>query len=357
MENNANVEKTGAENQENNNADQNGTANSQENQNAQETQQPTPAEIAAAYLKEQGFEFESIDDLKKTPEKIVETVEVNPYEEYLDEDDKAYFNYRKETGRSRQEFESLKTNFDEIPRIQLAREKIRKESGLSNLSDAKADEYLAETLNIDLEEMSSTDEIKLAQFTKSILEEKKEEQEKYRKPIENKQNVEHNDKQEYVRLNNGAIMLKSEYDNLENNRQKEINSAKEAVNSVTALSFEVSFDDNGTERKETFAYDIDDKDRHSMVSIVSDIDGVMASRYQTDQGFNHKQFAEDMFWSDPKNREKAIASIVHKAVAKNTEEVMKQRGNVNLTPHNSLQTGTKDGVKIVSVQDALKGKI
>lgn len=332
-----------------------GIENQEGQQASQEQVQPTQAEIAEMYLKEQGFEFENLDDLR-TPKKVVETV--NPYEGLLDDEDKAYFEYKKETGRSRKDFEALKTNLDDLPRINLAREKVRNDTGLNNLTDAQADEYLSDTLGIDIEEMSGSDEIKLAQFTKSILEEKKAEQNKYRKPTENKQQASQEDsKQEYVRLDNGSVMLKSEYDNLLITRQKEINDAKEAVNSVTDSSFEVAFDDNGTERKEAFGYEFDEKDRHSMVSVVSDLDSYVATKYRSEKGFNHKQFAEDMFWTDSKNREKVISSIVHKAIAKNTEEVLKQRGNVNYNPHRTLPQGTKDGVKVVSVKDALHGKI
>jgi hypothetical protein len=352
MENNANVEMTGAENQENQTQDlSNNLDASQENQNSQETTQPTQAEIATAYLKEQGFEFETIEDLKRVPEKIIETKEVNPYEDILDDDDKAYLTYKKETGRGRKDFEALNSNLDELPRINLAREKVRKESGLTTLTDEQADEYLADTLGIDIEDMSGSDQIKLAQYTKSILEEKKAEQEKYRKPIENKPGNQNQEKNEYVRLPNGSVMLKSDLEILEKESQKTIEIAKEAVNSVAASAFEVVFDDNGTERKEVFSYDFDEKDKHSMLSNVSNIDAEILKDYGPKESFNHKQFGEDMFWRNKNNREKAIASIVHKAVAKNTEEILKQRGNVNYETHRTLEKQKIDGVVVKPIHE------
>ena len=294
---------------------------------------------------------------EKVVEKIIEKVEVNPYEGLMDDEDKAYFNFKKETGRSRKDFEALNSNLDEIPKIDLARERVRKESGI-NLTNEQIDEYIADELGIDLEDMSASNQIKLAAYTKSILEERKAEQEKYRTPIENKQQPESKNENaqqnEYVTLENGAVMLKSQYDNLVNTRQQAILQAKEAVNSVTNSDFKITIDDKGTPKEMNFAYEYSEEDKQSMVSIVSDIDGVVASRYGSEKGFDHKRFAEDMQWSDPKFREKAIASLLHKAIASNTEQVLKERGNVNFT-NDPLQKQTKEGVKVVSVADAIKG--
>jgi hypothetical protein len=310
-------------------------------------------EVAFNYLKKsKGLEVESFDDLLKPRE-------VNPYEDVLDDEDKAYLNFKKETGRSRKEFEALNSNLDELPKIELARERVRKETGLT-LTNEQVDEYIAEELGIDLEDMRASDQIKLASYTKSILEEKKAEQQKYRTPIESKQQPEakkeNTQQEEYVKLENGAVMLKSQYDNLVNTRQQAILQAKEAVNSVTNSDFKITIDDKGTPKEMNFAYEYSEEDKQSMVSIVSDIDGVVASRYSSEKGFDHKRFAEDMQWSDPKFREKAIASLLHKAIASNTEQVLKERGNINFA-NEPLQKQAREGVKVVSMADAIKGNI
>ena len=308
-------------------------------------------EIAFNFLKKsKGLEVENFDDLLKPKE-------VDIYEGVYDEDDKAYLKFKKDTGRSRKDFEALNTNLDEIPKIDLARERVRRESGIT-LTNEQIDEYIADELGIDLEDMSASNQIKLAAYTKSILEERKAEQEKYRTPIENKQQAEakneNTQQKEYVTLENGAVMLKSQYENLVNTRQQAILQAKEAVNSVTNSDFKITIDDKGTPKEMNFAYEYSEEDKQSMVSIVSDIDGVVARRYGSEKGFDHKRFAEDMQWSDPKFREKAIASLLHKAIASNTEEVLKERGNVNFT-NDPLQKQAREGVKIVSVTDAVKG--
>lgn len=321
--------------------------NQEQNQEVENTAENTAQEEVNA----------EVQQPEKVVEKIIEKVEVNPYEGLMDDEDKAYFNFKKETGRSRKDFEALNSNLDEIPKIDLARERVRRESGI-NLTNEQIDEYLADELGIDLEDMRASDQIKLASYTKSILEERKAEQEKYRTPIENKKQAEakneNTQQNEFVTLENGAVMLKSQYENLVNTRQQEISKAKEAVNSVTNSDFKITIDDKGTPKEMNFAYEYSEEDKQSMVSIVSDIDGVVASRYGSEKGFDHKRFAEDMQWSDPKFREKAIASLLHKAIASNTEQVLKERGNVNFT-NDPLQKQTKEGVKVVSVTDAIKG--
>lgn len=310
-------------------------------------------EVAFKFLKDsKGIEVDSLDDLLKPKE-------VNPYADVLDDDDKAYLNFKKETGRSRKEFEALNSNLDEIPKIELARERVRKETGL-NLSNEQIDEYISDELGIDLEEMSARDQIKLAAYTKSVLEEKKAEQEKYRKPIESKQEPEakkeNTQKEEYVKLDNGAVISKSDYEKLEKNRQNEILKAKEAVNSVTDSVFKITVDDKGTPKELSFNYKYSDEDKHGMLSNVSDIDGMIKSRYESSEtGFNHKQFAEDLQWTDPKFREKAIGSLLNKAIAETTENLLKERGNINFTQQEPLQKQTLEGVKIVSMRDAVHG--
>ena len=357
---NNNVEVTNQEqNQEAQNNEQNNGVENNDNADYSKTVelddefeiQELNEEIAFNFLKKsKGLEVENFDDLLKPKE-------VDIYEGVYDEDDKAYLKFKKDTGRSRKDFEALNTNLDEIPKIDLARERVRRESGIT-LTNEQIDEYIADELGIDLEDMSASNQIKLAAYTKSILEERKAEQEKYRTPIENKQQAEakneNTQQNEYVTLENGAVMLKSQYENLVNTRQQAILQAKEAVNSVTNSDFKITIDDKGTPKEMNFAYEYSEEDKQSMVSIVSDIDGVVAGRYGSENGFDHKRFAEDMQWSDPKFREKAIASLLHKAIASNTEEVLKERGNVNFT-NDSLQKQAKEGVKFVSVTDALKG--
>ncbi|MDM1494994.1 hypothetical protein HX089_05475 [Myroides odoratimimus] len=307
------------------------------------------------YFKEKGHDIGSIDELLKKPEPVIETREINPYEDILDDDDKAYLNYKKETGRTRKEYEALQTNLDEVSPLSYAREQVLKESGIK-LNKEQIDEYLETKLGIsDINELTTSDLIELSKYGKSIKDARIEEQSKYRQPVQSKTETsqqQNSNQDELIQLANGAFMKKSDYEIAQQNQDKHNQMVKEAVNSVTAASFKVNIDDNGEQRELSYNYDYSDNDRSSAMSIVSDLGKFVQDTYQGESGFNHKQFAEDVFWLNPKNREGVISSIVHKARAEAIEEVMKQRGNVNYrTQTNNLSNTEKPGIKIVNIND------
>lgn len=340
----------------------------QESQNQEiiENQQPAPVEkqeeakvepevvkpeltddAIKEYFKSKGREVEDLETLFKAPE----VKEVNPYAELLDDEDKAYFEFKKTTGRGRKEYESLNKDYDKVNPIELARERVLKEAGIS-LTTEQIDEYLADTLGIeDFQELSAKDRIELAKYAKPVRDEYKSEQEKYRKPVEKKPD---GPQTEFVKLTNGAVMPKSEYEKQAQVQQQHIEKAKEAVNSVTASEFKIAVDENGSKKELEYKYEFSDEDRQSLVSDVSNLEAVMQKEYHTKDGFNHKQFGEDRFWMKKSNREKAISAIAQAARAEAIEEVLKTRGNVNFdTRSTGLPSGGKEGVKYVPVKDLL----
>lgn len=296
------------------------------------------------YFKEQGREVNSIEDLFKEPEKVIETKEVNPWEDVMDDEDKAFFQYKKETGRSRSDYEKLHTNLDEVSPVEFARAQVLKETGMK-LDNNQINDYLQSKLGIeDMDSLTTNDLIELAKYGKSIKDARLEEQAKFKQPLpkpEVPQNQNTN-QDDYVQLANGTFMKKSDFEIAQQNLVKHNQMVQEAVNSVTATSFKVMIDDNGEQRELNYDYNYSDNDRSSAVSIVSDLGKYVQENYQSEQGFNHKQFAEDAFWLNPKNRETVISSLVHKARAEAIEEVMKQRGNVNYqTQSNNLSSQEK----------------
>lgn len=321
-----------------------------------EPQQPSFEDQLKNWAKENGREINDPSDLLKTVEVEKEVVkEVNPWDDVIDDDDKAYLGFKKETGLGRKEFEALNKNWDEVSPLELARERIKKETG-TNLPNEKADAFLESELGIeDINDLTSNDEIKLARYTKQLKDEYKAQQEKYRKPVENKQPDNANaGKKEFVELPNGAVMEKTAYENHVEYQRKFREQAAEAVKAVEPASFKVSVDDNGSVRDEVYTYEYSEQDVQNMASNVTNMDEVIAKRYQTEQGFNHKAFGEDFQWSDPKFREKAISDLVGKARAKAIEETMKLVGNHNYKPNDPLQKQTREGVKVVPVNEAFK---
>lgn len=302
-------------------------------------------------LKGKGFEVESFDDLEKLREPKIK--EVNPLSDLMDDDDKRYFAFKKETGGSRKEFDALNTDPDLISPLDYAIDKIKADSGLSNISRKEAVEILEEELDItdlsNIDDLGGRDKMKLSKFIKDVKEKRIEEYNKIRKIDFNSESKSEKPNEETVVLENGQKMPKKKYDEIVKKREQYLNSNKESVNSVTDSEFKVIFDDNGSKKELSFSYEYNEKDKQSMLSMTEDT-GKLLERYYSENKFDHKQFNEDVFWLDKENRNKAIASLIHKAIAQNTEEVLKGRGNVNLTQP-SLPEHNDKNVKMVSLGD------
>lgn len=330
-----------------------GAGNQEENQTTEVVAdvQPTWQEQAIAHAKENGREIESIDDFFKPVEieKIVEK-EVNPYADILDDDDKAYFQFKKETGKSRKEFEAVNKDWDNVPAIEIAREKVRKENPGLTLDDSQVDDYLQDELGLDFTELDTNGQIKLNKFAQDLRNEKKAEQDKYRQPLENKQEPQQTPpagQPEYVNLPNGGFMGKAEFEAAQKVQQENVKLAVEAVKTVKSADFKISVDDNGSVRDVAIPYEYSENDVQNMASIVSDIDGTIVKRYSSETGFNHASFGEDMLWSDRSFREKAISDLVSKERAKAIEETLQLAGNHSFTSGKDLHKQTPEGVRMV----------
>jgi hypothetical protein len=325
-------------------------------------------EQVTAYLKSkyQDRQFEKLDDLLKPQETIKEVEKVvDPWEDVIDDEDKAYLNYKRETGRTRKEFEFLSQDIAKMSPLDLAIERVRKDTGLNTLSKEKAVAYLESKLNIDLstDELDSVGEIELNSYAKPYRESLEAEKEKYRTPLENAIKAKENlPKEEYVELSNGEKMPKTKYDDLLQRRNKYVEDITKAVNSVAASDFKVTIDDNGEKRTLDFKYDYSQDDKQSMLSEAKDIDATIAKRYKANDQFNHQGLAEAMWWGDKANQQKVISAAVNQALATFIEEQAARDNNETFAPrplqsvkngkegYGDLVTGTQTrdgfGVKI-----------
>lgn len=267
-----------------------------------------------------GKQFQSFDEV--LAEKVKE---VNPYEAILDDEDRQYLKFKQETGRTRKEFEYLNTDFNTVDPLVFARERVRKESGLE-LTNEEADTYIENELGIYLSEIDSVTKIKLNSYGKPVRDEKISLKETYKTPIAPKQ-VESSE--EVVQLDNGAVMKKVEYEQMVQNHQKHIENVKVAANSVVEATFKTTFDDNGTAKEISLKYDYSPDDAQRMASYASDPSATAEKLFRTEKGFNYATFNESMLWIDPAFREKAVSSLIQKAIAQNTEEILKRDNNVN----------------------------
>lgn len=298
----------------------------------QPTTQPLNEESVLEYInKDREEKFTSLEDLYKTKEveKIVEK-EVNPYDGLLDETDKAYFKYKRETGRSRNDFDSLNKDFTKISALDLAIEKVKEDTGL-NLSKAEYKDYIEQKLDIDIDDMSTSDKIELNTFVKSYREQKIQEQEKYRTPLENtlkaKQEAQKN--VEMVELEDGRKIPKSDYDKLVEQRETYIKSITEGVNSVTSDNFEFEFGEGDSKIKVDFNYEYSKEDKHSMLSEMSDVEKMIKDRYQSEKGFDHKTMAKELWRGKEENFKKILKSAIDKARADAINEYKSDLNNEN----------------------------
>jgi hypothetical protein len=305
-----------------------------------------------AYAKSKGREINSFDEA--FAEKIVEKEvikEVNPYEGVdFDEEDLQYIKFKKETKRSRKDFDFLNQDVNSLSPIELAKQRIEKETG-EKFTLEQTKEYLEEKFDINLsdDELSTKAKIELQSFVKPVKEDLLQQQEKYKQPIEKVAQT----TQDVVQLDNGTTMSKEKYNEMVNSRNEFLDNINTSVDGVAGIGLKFMIDDNGTPREVDYEYDFSQEDKHSMLSIISDVDATIAKRYRTENGFNTEQFAVDMFFSDPTNREKALSSSYHKGRADATEELMKMDNNVNFQAGSLPNQEGNPNVKYVPINTLL----
>lgn len=266
-------------------------------------------------------EFKTIDDFKnsfiKEVEKPIEK-EVNPYADVMDEEDKAYFDFKKSTHRSRKEFDFLAQDFSKKSALELSIEKIKLESGL-DLTDKDAKEHLEKTLDIeDIEDLSMSDKIKLNTNAKPYLDSLLEQQEKFRAPLEEALRTKPTTPQaseKYI-TQDGRALSKEDYEKETQQVQREyLENIAKGVSSATPLEFDIEIGDDSDKRNLKLKYDWSEKDKQSMLSDASNIDAMIKRRYNTENGFDHSQLAKGLWLGDEKNLQKVISTAVQQAHA------------------------------------------
>ena len=305
-------------------------------------------DTAFRFLKEKrGFEYENLDEFLK-PKEVIK--EVDKYEGIeFDDDDNQYIEYKRQTGRSRKDFEYLNTNFDEKPLLDLALDKVKKEVG-SGFTKEQLTEYLENELSIDFSgELTATEEIKLTKFVKEFKSTLKAEQEKYKAPIEKKPVVqEPSIADDMLRMEDGSLVNKQNYERLQNDLQQYLRDIKSIANSVAADNFKVTVDDNGTSKEYEITHKMSDEDIRSAVSKASDIMAYQQARYEDANGINHALVLKDLDRTE--NFDKYINSAFQQGRALAIEEFTKIANNTNFSTGN-IQNQAPSGVRTVSISD------
>lgn len=305
--------------------------------------EPKPLELnddlVSDYLKNKYYqdkEFVGLDNLIKGTEpqikeveKVVEKV-VNPYEDVIDEYEKKYFEFKRETGNGRKEYEFVQKDLSKMSLLDLAQQKISKDTGLS-LSASETKEYLYNKLNVDFSEgeLSMSDRVELNAFVKPYKDELYELQQKYLQPAPQPKQPLGNDD---LRLPNGTVISREAYQQqLDQEKARYIEDIKQGASSAASSEFAIEFDDNGEKRQYNFAYNFSEQDKHSMLSDGSDIDAMLQKRFATENGFDHSKLVQGLWWMDPSNQKKVIAAAMKQARAEAIAEVSAIDNNDNFS--------------------------
>lgn len=280
-------------------------------------------EAVLAYFKEKkGKELTSLDDLFKEPEAAAD-----PYEG-LSDDALQFVKYNKETGRSFKDFQALNRDVDSVSSLELARERAMAMAG-GKLTKDTVDGYLEKKLGIDLSDPNSLeeyDEVDLESFVGDYRKEIKANQEKYNQPIVREGSK---DKPEMVKLEDGSLMAKAQYDKIVNDRNEYLQESKKAQDNIKSDVFEVTIDDNGNELKMNIPFDYGKNDKHNMLSYASDTNEFIKNNFSTEGKLDHAKLQKGLWFSLPENQGKVISAAIHKARAEWVEESMKQSSNAN----------------------------
>lgn len=283
-------------------------------------------DLILKYAEKRGVKLNSVDDLFKVPEA--------PKSEFdgieLSEWDKKYLQFKKDTnGRPVEDFIASQKDWGQVPDIELARERVRLETG-KDLSNEAIDSYLERKLGIeDISALDENDELDLAAYTREMREKKTEEQKKYAVPQEPTKSASAADSDDMITLQDGSKMPKEKYENLQSQRDEYLKTLKGAVDGVAATKFKVEFDNNGTKIPFEYEYDYGVQDKHSMLSLAEDVDATIAKIFRTEKGFDFEGFAKAVWRVNPENWEKEMAAYGNAVRAATIEEMLKEENNVN----------------------------
>jgi hypothetical protein len=299
-------------------------------------------EKVLSYLRGKGKEVESLDALFSD--------KTDSISDLLDDDDKDYLEFKRQTGGSRKDYEASKIDYDSLDRKDVLRDQVRGQVGFE-ISDEDLDELIEDKFGIpmgaDEGEMSIKERFELYERTNAYIESKKSEQSKLK--------VKKTDKvDEKVKLEDGREVLKSEYDKMIADRNQYLDSNKDSVNRVSESSLSIGIDIGDGNKVEVEAvYKFDKDDKHRMLESTNDLGRYINENFTTDKGYNHDSLNENMAWFDPKIRAKMLNTLVESAWSQGADYMLGKKGNVNLTSSKSLPKQAQKGVKIVPLNELM----
>ncbi len=309
-----------------------------------DTGEPEPEEdedaVLLEKLKAKGFKGASLDEIFQEKKEEVK----KPKSE--DEETQKFLDYQERTGRGLKDWNELNKDITKMNPIEVAKDRLRRESEGADLTDADLNYLLEEELGFDPSEddLDEKERAKFKRYYGSHLNTLKKEQQKYNEPAEgfepNKAEEASQPSGEKVKLSNGLEVDAATY---EKDRQKYLSDRDAALKSIDEEAFKVSYDGKDGKKELDLSYKYSEEDLHRMKSMTDDL-GSLVSTYQNESGeFNHADFNRDALWINKDFRDKAIAALVSRARNEVIAESTAQRKNLKFDAPNELPKSKKQG--------------
>jgi hypothetical protein len=279
--------------------------------------------------KRYGREINSLDELAAAREET----------EKLPEDVASYFKYKKETGRSLEDFVKLQRDFSDANPETLVREYLTiTEEGLDPEDiDSLMEDYAYDE---ELDDESVVKKTKLAK-KKVIAKAKrffKEQQEQYKLPLESRENS-FGDSEEYQAY--------KQYVNTAQSQQEEANRKSEWFVKKSNELFDTEF--------KGFKFNLDENDIYFTPGSASEL----KKAQETPMNFVNKFIDDKGLLNDPEGYHRSLAIAMNpdkfaqffyeQGKSSATEDVMRKTKNINMTERNTPESVAKSGFQVKSV--------
>ena len=306
---------------------------------SEEKPEPTEKEITSPELSEEdvlsfigkryGKEINSLDELTATREEA----------EKLPEDIAAYFKYKKETGRSIEDFVKLQKDYTDVNPETLVREYLTvTEEGLDPEDiDSLMEDYVYDE---ELDDESVIKKTKLAK-KKIIAKAKrffKEQQEQYKLPLESRENS-FTDSEEYQAY--------KQYVNTAQSQQEEATRKSEWFVKKSDELFNSEF--------KGFKFNLDESDIYFTPGSASEL----KKAQETPMNFVNKFIDDKGLLNDPEGYHRSLAIAMNpdkfaqffyeQGKSSATEDVMRKTKNINMSERNIPEAVAKSGFQVKSV--------
>lgn len=237
---------------------------------------------------------------------------------------------RAETGRGLGDWIKLSEDFNKLSDLELAIGKIKHENEGLQLTDQNALLLLSDQLGFDIDtidELETTERLKLSIFANKHKKYLQDQQDQYRKPLEN-----HTKDNESTQSSDEKIFVggrEVDYKEYQKQRKSYLENREKAVSAIDKDAFTIEIDGKQGKTALNFDYVFSDQDKQSMLSITESVDTIIPRFVDQNGELDHTAFNKAMWWAIPENRDKAIKSIVIQARSNGIDEVLKKERNID----------------------------